>query len=127
VIAVARELVERHEGQVPSDESSLRRLTGVGDYVASAVRCFAFGAPTVLLDANTLRITSRLSGVETDSSWMARLEIYRLAGAEGPTEKFNYAILDFGALVCAPTTPRCAECPLRRRCATAPTRERMKH
>jgi hypothetical protein len=62
VIAVADELVERHGGQIPSDESSLRGLTGVGDYVASAVRCFAFGVPTVLLDANTKRIVARLTG-----------------------------------------------------------------
>jgi DNA (cytosine-5)-methyltransferase 1 len=119
VLAVARELVERHNGEVPGDETSLRALTGVGDYVASAVRCFAFDIPSVLLDANTRRITSRMSGTTSESSWSTRLEIYRLAGQSGPDAHFNYAILDFGALVCAPRKPRCGICPMRSECMTA--------
>lgn len=122
VIAVADELVERHAGRVPADEASLRALTGVGDYVASAVRCFAFGVPTVLLDANTKRIVSRLTGARDVGAWRARLEIYRLAGERGPDAEFNYALLDFGALVCKPTTPDCARCPFRASCAFAGSR-----
>lgn len=118
VISAAAEIVEEHSGQVPSDEGALRALTGVGDYVASAVRCFAFGVPSVLLDANTRRITSRYSAVNTESAWMTRLEIYRLSGSEGPTAAFNYALLDFGALICAPGEPDCSSCSLRRQCAT---------
>lgn len=119
VIAVADELVERHGGRVPSDEASLRALTGVGDYVASAVRCFAFGVPTVLLDANTKRIVSRLTGASSAGAWRIRLEIYRLAGTRGPNADFNYALLDFGALVCKPTAPDCDRCPFVASCAAA--------
>jgi DNA (cytosine-5)-methyltransferase 1 len=119
VITVANELVERHAGRVPPDESSLRALTGVGDYVASAVRCFAFGVPTVLLDANTKRIVSRLTGAKDTGAWRVRLEIYRLAGDRGPDAAFNYALLDFGALVCKPTTPDCPACPFRTACSFA--------
>jgi DNA (cytosine-5)-methyltransferase 1 len=122
VIAIADELVERHRGRVPSDESSLRSLTGVGDYVASAVRCFAFGVPTVLLDATTKRIVSRLTGANEIGAWRTRLEIYRLAGERGPDAEFNYALLDFGALVCKPTNPNCAGCPFRATCNFANSR-----
>jgi DNA (cytosine-5)-methyltransferase 1 len=118
IIAAAAELVEVHDGEVPRDEAALRALTGVGDYVASAVRCFAFGVPSVLLDANTRRITSRYAGVDTESAWMTRLEIYRLSGTEGPTAAFNYALLDLGARICAPGKPDCLNCSLRRECAT---------
>jgi DNA (cytosine-5)-methyltransferase 1 len=118
IIAAAAELVDEHGGQVPRDEAALRALTGVGDYVASAVRCFAFGVPSVLLDANTRRITSRYAGVDTESAWMTRLEIYRLSGTEGPTAAFNYALLDLGARVCTPRKPDCSNCCLRRECAT---------
>jgi A/G-specific adenine glycosylase len=104
---------------VPSDEASLRSLTGVGDYVASAVRCFAFGVPTVLLDANTKRIVARLTGARNAGAWRTRLEIYRLAGSRGPDAEFNYALLDFGALVCKPTAPDCRHCPFRSTCTSA--------
>lgn len=119
VIAVADELLERHRGLVPSDEPSLRALTGVGDYVASAIRCFSFGIPTVLLDANTKRIVERLTGAKRVGAWRTRLEIYRLAGARGPDAQFNYALLDFGALVCKPTSPDCSRCPFQTSCSSA--------
>ncbi len=119
VIRVAAELVDRHGGQVPTDEAQLRALTGVGDYVASAVRCFAFGVPTVLLDANTRRITQRVTGRPSASAWTTRLEIYRLAGDVGPTAEFNYALLDFGAAVCRPGVPVCGACPVSGQCAFA--------
>jgi DNA (cytosine-5)-methyltransferase 1 len=122
VVAVADELVERHDGRVPSDEASLRALTGVGDYVASAVRCFAFGVPAVLLDANTRRIVTRLTGAQDAGAWQTRLEIYRLAGSQGPNAEFNYGLLDFGALVCRPTAPDCTRCPFRTRCLFAQRR-----
>jgi DNA (cytosine-5)-methyltransferase 1 len=118
VTAAAAEIVKEHNGQVPRDEESLLALTGVGSYVASAVRCFAFGAPSVLLDANTRRITARYAGVDTQSAWMTRLEIYRLSGSGGPSAEFNYALLDLGALVCSPDNPSCSKCPLRRDCVT---------
>jgi A/G-specific adenine glycosylase len=118
VIAAAAELVEEHGGQVPCEEKALRALTGVGDYVASAVRCFAFGAPSVLLDANTRRITERYVGVSTQSDWMTRLEIYRLSGSAGPSAAFNYALLDLGALICTAAKPSCSSCPLRRDCVS---------
>ncbi len=53
VLETASELLERFDGHVPRDETSLRSLPGVGDYAASAVRCFAFGEPAVLIDANS--------------------------------------------------------------------------
>jgi DNA (cytosine-5)-methyltransferase 1 len=119
VIETAENLVERFDGRVPKDEASLRSLPGVGDYVASAVRCFAYGDPAVLIDANTRRIVSRISGVDATSTWTVRLEIFRLAGAAGPDEDFNYALLDLGALICRAGKPRCPVCPLRPYCATA--------
>lgn len=119
VIEAAHELVARFDGLVPRDEAALRSLPGVGDYAASAVRCFAFRDPAVLLDANTQRIVSRVSGLDASSAWTIRLEIYRLAGEMGPDERFNYALLDLGARVCKPGRPRCGDCPLRSDCRFA--------
>ena len=116
VIQVAKELVERHSGDVPDSEHDLRALTGVGDYVASAVRCFAFGEKTVLLDTNTRRIVERTTGRDATSNWTTRLEIFRLAGQKGPSADFNYALLDLGALVCRATKPKCPICPVRTEC-----------
>ena len=119
IVQVASELLKRHGGSVPRTESELRALTGVGDYVASAVRCFAFDQPSVLLDANTRRIVGRVAAVDASGAWTTRLEIFRWAGSAGANAAFNYALLDFGALVCKPRSPDCATCPIRNRCRSA--------
>jgi DNA (cytosine-5)-methyltransferase 1 len=119
IIRVARVLVEQPGGRVPDTELGLRSLPGVGDYVAQAVLCFAFGRRAVLLDTNTARIVGRVTGRDDARRWQVRLDLHRLAGAAGPDAAFNYALLDLGALACPAGRPHCERCPLRPLCATA--------
>jgi DNA (cytosine-5)-methyltransferase 1 len=114
---VAAALEARFDGKVPEEELALRSLPGVGDGVAQAVRCFAFGRMAVLLDVSTARLTERYFGRSGRRRWQTRLDLYRLAGAQGPDAEFNSALLDHGALVCRADAPRCGECPLQSRCA----------
>lgn len=118
VLEVAHELCDRFGGEVPRNEAELRSLSGVGLYVANAVRCFAFGERAVLLDTNTERIVRRFTGRRRGGRWETRLDLYRLAADEGPTPRLNLALLDFGALICRATRPLCDECPIRTNCAT---------
>jgi len=118
IVEVARVLVEKFSGRVPTTEIELRSLPGVGDYVAQAVLCFGFGKRSVLVDTNTVRITGRVFARERPRRWQLRLDLYRLAGAVGPDAAFNYALLDLGALVCRAGKPRCEVCPVRSHCAT---------
>ena len=118
VIEIARILVDDHDGSVPEADADLRALPGVGHYVAAAVRAFAFGKRTALFDTNTKRISARVAGRPSSSTWQTRLDIFSLAGAEGPTPQFNLALLDLGALVCRPSKPVCSECPVVSHCRT---------
>jgi A/G-specific adenine glycosylase len=118
IVTVARVLEEKFDGRVPDTELELRSLPGVGDYVAQAVLCFAFGRRSVLIDTNTSRIVGRVTGAERPRRWQMRLDLHGLAGAEGPNAPFNYALLDLGALVCKAGVPRCEECPVRALCST---------
>lgn len=119
ILKVARELVDNLCGEVPDTRERLLALPGVGDYVASAVLCFAFGKPSILLDTNTVRVISRLTGREVSGHrWQLRLDLNRLAGPRGADREFNYALLDLGALVCRASSPRCLACPLSSHCGT---------
>jgi DNA (cytosine-5)-methyltransferase 1 len=117
IVRVAEALVELFDGDVPDDDLELQLLPGVGDYVSHAVRCFGFGHRAALLDTNTMRVVGRLHGRDINRRWQLRLDLHRLAGGPGPDAEFNYALLDFGALVCRASNPRCSMCPLRDRCA----------
>lgn len=117
VVGLARELVERHGGAVPSDDMDLRSLPGVGDYVSRAVLSYAFGRRQVLLDAATTRVARRVVGHGDDRRFQLRLDLNRLAGAAGPDAEFNGALVDLGREICRPT-PDCPVCPLVERCVT---------
>ena len=93
-------------------------LPGVGDYVSQAVLCFGFGHRATLIDTNTSRIVGRLLGREKIRRWQLRLDLYGLAGKDGPDAAFNYGLLDLGALVCKASNPDCGACPLQSSCAT---------
>ena len=118
LVSAAKFVGERLDGQVPDSWQELVAIPGVGDYIASAVLCFAFGRPSVLMDTNTQRIARRVLGGPTQPDWRLRLRLYELAGQSGANVQWNQALLDLGALICTARAPKCGECPVRHHCAT---------
>lgn len=106
-------------GSVKPDRAWLVSLPGVGEYIASAVLCFAFNHPEPVLDTNTVRILGRMSGIPVkDSSRRSRIfrEMYSEILDPLHPREFNFAMIDIGALVCRPDKPLCSECPLLKWC-----------
>ena len=60
--ACAVAVVDQHAGRVPESDADLRALPGVGEYTAAAVRAFAFGRRSVVLDTNVRRVLARFAG-----------------------------------------------------------------
>ncbi|HEV8020284.1 MAG TPA: hypothetical protein VGP41_03405 [Candidatus Lustribacter sp.] len=121
--ALARTVVERHDGRLPSDRDALLALPGIGPYTASAVRAFAFELDDVALDTNVRRIAHRTGfGLEYpplagDAELDARA---RAALVPGTAHDWNSAMMDIGATICTARAPKCLLCPLRPGCAAAP-------
>ncbi len=118
--AMTAKIMDEYGGKIPSGDDDLKSLPGVGDYIASAVRCFAFGYPEVLLDTNTVRILGRIFGLRTaDGSRRSGffMERYRFILDKEHPREFNYAMIDLGALVCAPRKPLCGVCPVNKMCS----------
>ena len=116
--ACARAIVQRHGGQLPSDEAALRALPGIGPYTASALRAIVHGAPSVPVDGNVLRVMARLHRVEAalpDAADQLRDLAGRLACAHRSGEVAQ-ALMDLGATVCRPRRPACLVCPWRPVC-----------
>jgi A/G-specific adenine glycosylase len=116
---MAGRLVEEHAGVVPCDRQALLSLPGVGDYVADAVRCLAFGKPVALVDANTVRVAGRYFGfpvnAESRRKKAVRQAVMQLVDLTVPRES-NLALLDFAALVCRARHPLHELCPVADRC-----------
>ncbi len=116
---MAQELHTRFDDRIPTRREDLESLPGVSHYIATAVRCFAFGYPDALLDTNTVRICGRLLDIPvTDGSRRSkkfRNLLENLVEPDRPGD-FNFALLDHGALICRSRSPLCNECSVKQHC-----------
>jgi A/G-specific adenine glycosylase len=119
--AAALAIVERHDGRVPEAEVDLLALPGVGEYTAAAVRAFAFGRRSVVLDTNVRRVLARLDGQEHPPPSLTASERSRAEALvpedDAGAARWSAAVMELGALVCTATSPRCADCPVAGMCA----------
>ena len=107
----ARVVRERHGGSLPAGLEQLRDLPGFGTYTAGAVASIAFGVPAPAVDGNVRRVLSRLFDWSEPSKRELEGKAAQLVDPHRPGD-FNQALMELGATVCAPRTPRCGECPL---------------
>lgn len=118
LLAAARAVAAEHGGRLPSTEVELRKLPGFGSYTAAAVAAIAFGERAVVVDGNVERVVSRLFAL-ADPLPGAKPRIRELADSITPAERagdFAQAMMDLGATICTPRSPRCLLCPLADRC-----------
>jgi A/G-specific adenine glycosylase len=116
--ACARTVAERHGGRFPEDEAALRALPGIGPYTAAAIRAIAFDIPASAVDGNVERVIARLHAIETPLP-DAKPEIADRAARLVPQQRagdYAQAMMDLGATVCVPRSPRCVICPLMSGC-----------
>lgn len=102
---------------IPDDADRLLELPYVGRYAANATLCFAFGEPRPIVDANVVRVYSRIFDADFDYRDEEAWEFAEKVLPEAFAWKFNLAILDFAAVLCAPKTPRCEECFFTEQCS----------
>jgi len=118
--AAAREMQTAYHGRVPENPQELVRLPGVGAYTAAAVASIAYNRPEPAVDGNVLRFLARFFGERGDiTTPRVRARLVERARSLMPDARrglHNQAVMDFGALVCAPAA-RCIECPIRTACA----------
>jgi A/G-specific adenine glycosylase len=129
IIDMVKQINERFAGRIPEEKTDLLSLPGVSEYVASAVRCFAWNLPDGIIDTNTVRITGRIFNLEVkDSSRrnaLFRRLITALVDPDSP-RLYNFALLDLGAEICTKAQrPLCEQCPARQYCVYGSKIENM--
>ena len=119
----ARVIVRRHDGRFPRALEEALALPGVGRYTAAAVLSMAYAARLAVLDGNVARVLARLGAVRGDvrrpAAWReleSAAQKLLAPSALGAPGTWNQAMMELGATVCTPRSPRCAECPLARDC-----------
>ncbi|NDL67125.1 A/G-specific adenine glycosylase [Anaerotalea alkaliphila] len=114
-------LVREAGGSFPGTSGELERLPGIGKYTAGAVASISFGERVPAVDANVLRVMSRLRGYGKDvGKEPAKREIAGMVEGILPFERvgdFNQALMELGAMVCLQgSRARCGACPWQGNC-----------
>jgi A/G-specific adenine glycosylase len=120
--AAAKKIVAEHGGEFPNGADAVRQLPGVGRYTAGAILSLAFDAREPILEANTVRLFSRLlayRGNPLDAQGQKLL--WQAAGAILPQRgvgQVNQALMELGSRICTPREPGCGCCPVASLCPT---------
>lgn len=120
LVKAACVLMAEYQGKFPDTVRELKKLPGVGEYMAGALASIAYGRDEIALDGNGLRVIARL--VEYSAPINTRISKQEIGGimrqmlTPGSAGDFNQAIMDLGSLICTPKNPLCANCPLHSKC-----------
>lgn len=116
VIGLAQRVRKEHGGRVPNTIDALVGLPGVGRKTANCVMVYAFGEPAVCVDTHVHRICNRLGWVRTKDAAKTE-EALRASLPKSHWMDVNRVMVQFGRAVCAPITPKCWLCPVKKHCA----------
>ncbi len=113
LVKMARMLVERHGGEVPSDMNQLLDLPGVGRKTANVIQSVAFGKSTLAVDTHVFRVSHRLGLVakSADTPYKVECELVKNIPAEDIPRAHHWLLLH-GRYVCTSRRPHCERCAL---------------
>jgi len=116
LLAMAGQIVARHDGAIPEDLEALTALPGVGRKTANVVLGTAFGiASGVVVDTHVKRITRRLGLTESQTPEQIERDLMELI-PQAEWVNFSHRLIHHGRRVCLARSPRCESCSLASLC-----------
>lgn len=116
-----REVYENYDAKVPDGKKEISGLKGVGPYTAGAILSIAYGKAEPAVDGNVMRVLSRILWIEDDIAKPKTRKIFEAVVSEmipeDHTSEFNQGLMELGAVVCTPRSPKCILCPVQEHCA----------
>ena len=116
LMLTCQQLVDLHDGEIPSDREALEALPGVGRKTANVVLNIAFGQPTMAVDTHIFRVGNRTGMAPGKNTLEVEAKLLKAVPAEYMMYAHHWLILH-GRYTCVARTPRCPECILRDLCA----------
>ncbi|MFN3884702.1 MAG: endonuclease III [Rhodocyclaceae bacterium] len=115
LIATARQILERHHGEVPRDRTALEALPGVGRKTANVVLNVVFGEPTIAVDTHIFRVANRTGLAPGKDVAAVEKKLLEVVPAEYRQHAHHWLILH-GRYVCKARLPECWRCVIRDLC-----------
>lgn len=116
----AKVISENFKGIIPNNYHQLQSIPGIGPYSAAAIGSIAYEIAVPVIDGNVLRVFTRFWGIVDDirQSHVKTMLFEKLSPyiKKAKPSVFNQAMMELGALICTPLSPKCDQCPIFKFC-----------
>ena len=118
LVEMARVLMDKFDGEVPSTLDELLTLPGVGRKTANVIQSVAFGKATLAVDTHVFRVAHRLGLVSKSDNTPYKVEMTLTKYIpEEDIPNAHHWLLLHGRYVCTARKPHCDKCELASFCA----------
>ena len=112
LLAMANQVVDRHDGEVPNDLDALTALAGVGRKTANVVLGTAFGIATgIVVDTHVKRLAKRLGLTKKNTPEQIERDLMQIVPRSQWVD-LSHRLIQHGRRVCVARRPRCDDCSL---------------
>ena len=115
ILSASKDILEKFNGQVPSDIESLRTLQGVGRKTANVVYSVAFKGSAIAVDTHVFRVSNRIGLVSADNVLKTEKQLMEILDKSDWSRAHHYLIY-LGRSFCKAHKPDCENCPINDKC-----------
>ena len=115
IITLCRQLLDRHQGQVPQTREQLEALAGVGRKTANVILNTAFGQHTIAVDTHIFRVANRTGIAPGKNVLEVEKSLDKWVPKKHKKDAHHLLILH-GRYTCMARKPRCTDCVIRDLC-----------
>ena len=116
IINLAKELVKRFDGEVPSKREELESLPGVGRKTANVVLSNCFDYPAFAVDTHVSRVSKRLMIARKEDDVLTIEKKLMKFFPRNCWSRLHHQFIFFGRYKCKAKNPECTDCPFRDSC-----------
>lgn len=109
ILALARMLTDRYDGQVPEDYDQLIELPGVGRKTANVVLAVGFGHQRIAVDTHVFRVSNRIGLVNEKDVLKTELALMKTLPEER-WSRSHHSLIFHGRYCCHARKPDCENC-----------------
>jgi len=115
IIACAKDIVEKHGGEVPDDINNLTLLPGVGRKTANCVLGNYFQPAGIVVDTHVIRICNLVGVVNSKNPEQIEKQLMALLPKEYWVN-FTHYLIKLGRDICIARRPQCMKCKISEYC-----------
>ncbi len=116
LVALSRQLVERHGGEVPNDPDALQSLTGVGRKTANVVGAVLWGREVMPVDTHVFRVAARIGLSRNARTPLATERQLERGFRKELLPLAHHWLILHGRYTCMARKPKCSECGITEAC-----------